>query len=79
MISLKYEWKRELGSEVARQTEGEVARQPEGLQIQFVRDQGDLITCKMEETRTVLRRSMLILCAKNSVLQKDRSDLLRQM
>ena len=28
-ISLKQEWKRELGSEVARQPEGEVARQPE--------------------------------------------------
>ena len=29
-ISWKPEWKRELGSEVARQPEGEVARQPEG-------------------------------------------------
>ena len=29
-ISLKHEWKRELGSEVARQPEREVARQPEG-------------------------------------------------
>ena len=29
-ISLKHEWKRELGSEVARRPEGEVARQPEG-------------------------------------------------
>ena len=29
-ISLKHEWKKELGSEVARQPEGEVARQPEG-------------------------------------------------
>ena len=29
-ISLKHAWKRELGSEVARQPEGEVARQPEG-------------------------------------------------
>ena len=29
-ISLKHEWKRELGSEVVRQPEGEVARQPEG-------------------------------------------------
>ena len=29
-MSLKHEWKRELGSEVARQPEGEVARQPEG-------------------------------------------------
>ena len=31
-ISLKHEWKRELGSEVARQAEGEVARQAEGSQ-----------------------------------------------
>ena len=29
-ISLKHEWKRELGSKVARQPEGEVARQSEG-------------------------------------------------
>ena len=29
-ISLKHEWKRELGSEIARQPDGEVARQPEG-------------------------------------------------
>ena len=29
-ISLKHEWKRDLGSEVAQQPEGEVARQPEG-------------------------------------------------
>ena len=29
-VSLRHEWKRELGSEVARQPEGEVARQPEG-------------------------------------------------
>ena len=29
-ISLKHEWKRELGPKVARQPEGEVARQPEG-------------------------------------------------
>ena len=31
-ISLKYEWKRELGSEVARQPEGEVARQAKSSQ-----------------------------------------------
>ena len=57
-IPLKHEWTRDLGSKVARQPEGEVARQPEGevvrqtkfsnqpyqLQIQFVIDQGDLIT-----------------------------------
>ena len=29
-ISLKHEWKRELGSEVARQPEGEISRQAEG-------------------------------------------------
>ena len=53
-ISLKHEWKRELGSEVARQSEGEVARQAKfsnQFQIQFVKDRGCLITCKMEETR----------------------------
>ena len=88
--SLKHDWKRELGSEVAKgklldnQKEKlldkqKVPNQPIQLQIQFVKDRGDLITCKMEETRTVLRRSMLILFAKNSVLQKERSDLLRQM
>ena len=31
-ISLKHEWKRELGSEVARQSEGEVARQAKSSQ-----------------------------------------------
>ena len=37
------------------------SNQPNQLQIQFVTDRGDLMTCKMEETRPVLRRSMLIL------------------
>ena len=91
-ISLKHEWKRELGSEVARQPEGKLldnqkeklldkkfSNQPNQLQIQFVTDRGDLITCKMEETRPVPRRSMLILFAKNSVLQTEQGDLLRQV
>ena len=88
-ISLKHEWTREFGSKVARQPEGEVARQPEGevarqakffqqLQIQFVTDRGDLMTCKMEETGPVHRRSILILLTKNSVLQTERGDLLKQ-
>ena len=65
-ISLKHEWTREFGSKVARQPEGEVARQanfsnqPNQLQIQFVADRDDLMICKMEETRTVPRRSMSI-------------------
>ena len=79
-ISLKHEWTREL--EVVRQPEGEVARQaqfcykPNQLQIQFVTDQGDLTTCKMEETRPIHRRPMLILLPKNSVLQTERDDQL---
>ena len=43
-------------------------------QIQFVTDRGDLLTCKMEETRPVLRRPMLILLTKNFVLQTERGD-----
>ena len=70
-ISLKHEWKRELGSKVARQPEGEVAR------LANFSNRGDLMTFKMEETRPVLRRSMLILSTKNSVLQTERCDLLR--
>ena len=70
-ISLKHEWKRELGSKVARQPEGEVAR------LANFSNRGDLMTFKMEETRPVLRRSMLILSTKNSVLQTERGDLLR--
>ena len=74
-ISLKHEWTRELGQKVDREPEGEGARQPEGegcstsknfsnqpnqIQIQFVTERCDLLTCKMEETRPVLKRSMLI-------------------
>ena len=35
------------------------------------------LVCKMKEKRPVLRRSMLILFAKNLVLQSERGDLLR--
>ena len=77
-ISLKHDWKRDLGSKVARQPEGEVARlakffhpaQP--TPNQFVTDRDDLITCKMEETRPVPRRSMPILFAKNSSDRTER-------
>ena len=34
------------------------SNQPNQLQIQFVIDQGDLMTCKMKETRPFLKRSM---------------------
>ena len=93
--SLRHDWTKELGSKVARQSEGEVARQSgevarqserrscstsrrgscstsrrgscstsrffqstQPIQIQFVTDRGDLITCKMEETRPVPTRSL---------------------
>ena len=76
--------------EVARQPEGEVARQAKLFQPTqptpspnhdrtvrpVVSDRGDLITCKMEETRPVLRRSVFILLTKNLVLQTERGDLL---
>ena len=54
------------------------SNQPNQLQIQFVTDRGDLMTCKMEETHPIPRRSMLILLTKNSVLQTERCDLLKQ-
>ena len=54
------------------------SNQPNQLQIQFVIDQGDLMTCKMKEKRPVLKRSMLILLTKNSVLQIEQGDLLKQ-
>ena len=54
----------------------EVSNRTNQLQVQFVRDRGDLM-CKIEETRPVLRRSMLILFAKNLVLQSERGDLLQ--
>ena len=85
-ISLKHEWKRQLGSDHAQRAEaGQLSRsfQSNHLWIQFVRDRGDLIShmtwlvCKMKEKRPVLRRSMLILFAKNLVLQSERCDLLR--
>ena len=89
-ISLRHDWTRELGSKVDRQPEGQAARQPEGeivRQTKFFQstqptpnpirdDRGDLMTCKMEETRPVLRRSMVILLTKNIVLQTERGDLL---
>ena len=44
------------------------------LQIQFMTDRSDLITCKMEETRPVPRRSMIILLTK-----KKGTTFLKQM
>ena len=54
-ISLRHDWTKELGTEVARQPEGEVARQAKFFQPTQptpnpIRERsGDLITCKMEE------------------------------
>ena len=59
-ISLRHDWTKELGSKVDRQPEGEVTRQPGGevldkqnssnqpnqFQIQFVIDQGNLVSRK---------------------------------
>ena len=86
-ISLKHEWKRELGSEVARQPEGEVARQPEGEVAR--QPEGEVARQAKSSQPTqptpnpIRERSgrhvpfsgdqMLILLAKNSVLQKELS------
>ena len=67
-ISLKHDWKRELGSENAQRSEGQVVQQSRSFsnrtnqfQIQFVREREDPLSeltrepCKMEEKRPVLR------------------------
>ena len=90
-ISLRHDWTRELGSKVVQQPEGKLldnqkgklldkqnySNQPNQHQIQFVIDQGDLMTCKMKEKRPVLKRSMLVLLTKNSVLQIEQGDLFK--
>ena len=67
-ITLKHEWKRELGSEVDRQPEKEVARQPDEVVRQenlipnnSGTDRCDLRTRKIEETQSVPKRSMFLL------------------
>ena len=52
-ISLKHDWMKELGSEVARQAEGEVAKQPTNnqTQIQFMIERGDPLCA--QKTRPV--------------------------
>ena len=84
-ISLRHEWTKELCSKVDRQprrgscsTNQVFSNQPNQLQIHIVIDQGDLMTSKMKEKRPVLKRSMLILLTKNSVLQIEQGDLLKQ-
>ena len=69
-ISLKHDWIKELGSEVARQPEGEVSRQPEGevaRQAKFfqstqptpnpIRDRTGRTRCFAQKERPVLRKS----------------------
>ena len=54
----------------------EVSKRTNQLQIQFVRDRGDLITCKMEENVPFSGdRRKKNLFAKNLVLQSERCDL----
>ena len=82
-ISFKHERKRELGSEHAQRSEvGQLSRSFQSNQptLNPIRER----SARLESTqdgrkRPVLRRSMLILFAKNLVLQSQRCDLLRQM
>ena len=90
---MKHEWKRELGSEVARQPEGEVDRQPErevARQARSsqptqptpnpIRERSGRLD-NMQDGRNTYRSQEINVnsFAKNSVLQKERGDLLRQM
>ena len=87
-ISLKHEWKRELGSEHAQRAEaGQPTWSFQSNQptLNPIRERSgrpdithDVIGVQDErKKRPVLRRSMLILFAKNLVLQSERGDLLR--
>ena len=86
-ISLKHEWKRELGSEHAQRSEvGQLSRSFQSNQpiLCPIRERTgrpvithDVITVQDERKRPVLSRSMLIFFAKNLVLQSERGDLLR--
>ena len=77
-ISLKHEWKREVGSEHAQRSE--VGQLPGNFQsnqpiLNPIRERTERPDI-MEDgrKRPVLRRSMLILCAKNLYLQRERRD-----
>ena len=79
-ISLKHEWKRV--QKVARRPEGEVARQAKFFQPTQptpnpTRDRSGRPD-DMQDTSPFPRRSMLILLTKNSVLQTEQGDLLKQ-
>ena len=83
-ISLKHEWKRELGSEHAQRSEvGQLSRGFQSIQpiLNPIRERTGRPVIRMtRETvqdgrkTSVLRRSMLILFTKNLFLQKERRD-----
>ena len=80
-ISLKHEWKRELGSDHAQRAEvGQLSRSFQSNQptLNPIRERSVRLDSTQDgKKRAVLRRSMLILFAKNLVLQSERCDLLR--
>ena len=83
-ISLKHEWKRELGSEHAKRSEvGQLSRSFQSNQpvLNPIRERtgrpdirDDLSTVQDERKRPVLRRSTVILFTKNLFLQRERGD-----
>ena len=86
-ISLKHEWKRELGSDHAQRAEaGQLSGSFQSNQptLNPICERSgrldithDVISVQDERKTSLLRRSMLILFAKNLVLQSERSDLLQ--
>ena len=75
-ISLKHDWMKELGSEVARQPEGEVARQAKVFQptqlnqVQIMTERGDPLFA--QKTRPVLKKSIHVslVKARTSILEE---------
>ena len=91
-ISLRHEWTRELGSKVVQQPEGKVVQQPQGevaRQAKFfqsiqptpnpIRDRSGRLD-NMKDGRNTSRSQEInvFLLTKNSVLQIEQGDLLKQ-
>ena len=77
-ISLKHEWKKELGSEHAQRSEvGQLSRsfpiEPTKSKSNSWENEWDPLS-GMKEKRHVLRRSMLILFTKNLFLQRENGE-----
>ena len=85
-ISLRHDWTKELGSEVARQSEGEIARQPEGevvRQAKFfqspqptpnpIRDRSGRLDEMQDERKTSSSQEISVNSFKEELCSSDRT------